>query len=93
MSTIPRPQAHGISISKVIPHRGQAQRNGQAFLGVPIASKQVPSITKTGNDSFPLLLDVYSLRLLTYRDGPLRLANPYPSAVPNKHTEVPGCQW
>lgn len=41
--------------------------------------------------SFPLL-DVYSRRLLTYRDLLLRLINPFPCALPNKQAEILGCR-
>lgn len=54
--------------------------------------KNYRTIIKVGFENNLSLQGVYSLRLLTYRDLLWwRLAIPYLYAVPNKHTQVPGC--
>lgn len=82
----PKPQTHE-TIGKAVTSMNRLKRNGRAVL----ESQSIDGYwycTKISNCNFFLL---NTPKLLYYRDLLLRLANPFPGAVPDKHTDVLGC--
>lgn len=67
---------------------GQAQEGWQSFSQ---KTEYELFMCKDGSDG-SLLLDGYSLRLLTYGNLLLRLDSPSPCAVLNEHAEVSSCR-
>lgn len=77
-----------MEIGKVVTHMGRLKRNGKAFLRSQITN--VWSVCAKSRNCGFLLSDVYSLRLLTYRNLLLRPANLTPWVVSNKQGGAPG---
>lgn len=73
MSGTPEPQTHG---------------NGEVFQGLSVNVDGMDGVCRKCDVSL-LLLGLYSLRLLSYRDLPLRLANPSFCAVCGWHSGCP----
>lgn len=80
---------HG-KLAKLIPIWDRSQNYHNVFLrSWSVYEKNWSMYVKTSNCDL-ILQDVYSLRLLTLRDHLWSLANPSPSALPNK---LPGSRF